>query len=118
VLSCWVSSPPTPKFGGRNLQHVPSCCHCGPHARSWIVEVLHWESLVMVLCCLMLEMVGCYLHTHHLYLFMQHSMTVRNFCSFCALLLWMDYRDCRWEKEVLSATLVFSSHRQTVPGTG
>ena len=80
-------------FGGRNMQHVSACSQCGLHARSWVVEVFHWESSVMVLCC---PMVGSYLHAHHpVPMFLQHRMTMRNFCSFCALLLWTEYRDCR-----------------------
>ena len=59
----------------------------------------------MVLCCLMVEMVGWYFHAHRpVPMFLQHGMTVRNFCSFCALLLWTEYRDCRrWEKKFYRA---------------
>jgi len=102
ALSCWVFFF---HVWRKNYAACSTCSQCGLHARSWVVEVSHWESLVMVLCCLMVEMVGWYFHAHRpVPMFLQHGMTVRNFCSFCALLLWTEYRDCRrWEKKFYRA---------------
>jgi hypothetical protein len=54
---------------------------------------------------------GLLLHTHHtIPTFLQHSMTVRNLFVLCITSLDRIQRLKKMGKEVLSATLVFSSH--------